>query len=200
MKSNETMELYSLINMNRFGQLAFSGALLRPGDTPWESTAIFVQDRGRNWRMVARVGDEMDVDNGPAIDLRTIHSLDFNESSLNDAGEFAFAAYFTDESSGIFVSDVGATLLGDYSRNGTVGPEDYTAWKAAFGTTNLAADGNGDGVVDAADYSVWRDNLGRSMAGGGAESLAVPEPGAAPIACALFGAIGILVRGQREVT
>lgn len=87
-------------------------------------------------------------------------------------------------------------LDGDYSGDGQVDARDLEVWHAAFGTTNLAADGNGDGVVDAADYSVWRDNLGKSVAGGGAVNLAVPEPGAAPIACALVGAIGIMVRGR----
>jgi hypothetical protein len=200
LKVGETLRIGEApLAMNRAGKFAFMGQLSRPGDDPWEGLAAFVQDLGGNLRLVARVGDVVDVDSGPALDLREIESLDFDESSFNNDGEFAFAAYFTDESSGIFVSDIGATLLGDYNDNGSVGPEDYTAWKAAFGTTNLAADGNGDGVVDAADYSVWRDNLGRSVAGGGgAESLAVPEPGIAPIACALVGAIGILVRCRRD--
>lgn len=52
-------------------------------------------------------------------------------------------------------------LLGDYTGNNSVGPEDYDLWVANYGsTTNLAADGNGDGKVDAADYTAWRDNEG----------------------------------------
>jgi hypothetical protein len=72
---------------------------------------------------------------------------------------------------------------GDYSGNGTVGPEDFTAWKSAFGTSvspGTGADGNGDGIVDAADYTVWRDNLGATSGSGGLAS--VPEPSSAMLA------------------
>jgi hypothetical protein len=82
---------------------------------------------------------------------------------------------------------------GDYSGNGTVGPEDFAAWKSAFGTSvspGTGADGNGDGIVDAADYTVWRDNLG---AGSGSGSLAnVPEPPTAVLLA--FGCIGVFHR------
>ena len=54
-----------------------------------------------------------------------------------------------------------ASPSGDYDGNGSVGPEDYAAWQAAFGTNSAAADGNSNGVVDAADYVVWRDNEGQ---------------------------------------
>ena len=73
-------------------------------------------------------------------------------------------------------------LAGDYSGNGTVGPEDYSLWKANFGsTTMLAADGNGDGIVNAADYTVWRNNLGATLPGAGSAGASpshatVPEP------------------------
>lgn len=61
---------------------------------------------------------------------------------------------------------------GDYSGNGTVGPEVYTIWKSNFGTSFADADGNGNGIVDAGDYTVWRDNLSARTG-----SLAsVPEP------------------------
>jgi hypothetical protein len=67
---------------------------------------------------------------------------------------------------------------GDYSGNGTVGPEDYDIWVANFGsTTMLDADGNGNGIVDAADYTVWRDHLGQTL--GGSSLASVPEPSSA---------------------
>ena len=54
---------------------------------------------------------------------------------------------------------------GDYNDNEIVDFNDYTLWKASFGSiTNLAADGGGNGVVDAADYTPWRDNLGKYSA------------------------------------
>jgi hypothetical protein len=66
---------------------------------------------------------------------------------------------------------------GDYSGNGTVGPEDYDIWVANFGsTTMLDADGNGNGIVDAADYTVWRDHLGLVLGSESARAAsAVPE-------------------------
>jgi subtilisin family serine protease len=56
-----------------------------------------------------------------------------------------------------------SALPGDYDNDGTVGDSDYTVWKQAYGSQNLAADGNGDGFVDALDYSVWRNNFGNSL-------------------------------------
>lgn len=76
----------------------------------------------------------------------------------------------------------GATLVGDYSGNGSVGDEDYTLWRSTFGDTGvgLAADGNGNNVVDAADYAVWRDNYGATLgAGSGAGADADAGGGAA---------------------
>ena len=89
------------------------------------------------------------------------------------------------------------TEQGDYSDNGTVGPEDYDVWVANFGsTTLLAADGNGNGVVDAADYTVWRDHLGLVLGGGAggtpAEFVAVPEPAA--VALWAIGSALVIVR------
>ena len=62
---------------------------------------------------------------------------------------------------------------GDYNADGSVDADDYSVWRAAFGTTeiNSPADGNGDGVVDAADFTIWRDNLPRT-----ATTTSVPEP------------------------
>lgn len=58
-------------------------------------------------------------------------------------------------------------LPGDYDSGGVVDDQDYTVWKAAFGTTvstaGLGADGNANGIVDAADYTVWRDHLGATV-------------------------------------
>ena len=52
------------------------------------------------------------------------------------------------------------TPNGDYDGNGMVGNEDYSLWRANFGTASTVADGNGNGAVDAADYVLWRDNVG----------------------------------------
>ncbi len=73
-----------------------------------------------------------------------------------------------------------APVTGDYDGNGTIGPEDYVAWRGSFGSTvtpGTGADGNNDGVIDAADYTVWRDNL-PTMAATSGPITAAPEPSA----------------------
>ncbi len=79
------------------------------------------------------------------------------------------------------------TLPGDYDADGDVDPDDYARWRLAYGTSDLAADGNDDGVVDAADYTVWRDHLGTATGNStitaeravSASPTAIPEPATA---------------------
>jgi hypothetical protein len=73
--------------------------------------------------------------------------------------------------------------LGDYNHDGDVDGDDYTTWKAAFGTNNAAADGNKNGVVDAADYAIWRDHA----TGGGSAAVGVAAPEPATILLAAMG-------------
>lgn len=75
--------------------------------------------------------------------------------------------------------------LGDYNLGGSVGPEDFTVWKSAFGAPSFAADGNKNGVTDAADYTIWRDHLGNSN-GTAALAAAVPEPATALLAAIIL--------------
>lgn len=61
-------------------------------------------------------------------------------------------------------ADFTPTLPGDYNHNGVVEPNDYSVWRANYGSLVAPhADGNGNGVVDTADYTVWRDNLGLTL-------------------------------------
>lgn len=71
-----------------------------------------------------------------------------------------------------------APLPGDFNLDGQVSLADYDVWKAAFGSTDAAADGNRDRVVDAADYTVWRDHLSAlsGAAAGVGVGEVVPEP------------------------
>lgn len=82
-----------------------------------------------------------------------------------------------------------APPLGDYDLGGSVGPEDHTVWKAAFGAASYAADGNQNGITDAADYTLWRDNFGASqpssLVGNG-----IPEP--ATWSIAIFGMLSLI--------
>ena len=82
---------------------------------------------------------------------------------------------------------------------------DYARWKELYGTTEPAADGNGDGTVNAADYTVWRNNLGLTWldvggggmaAGGGGLADIVPEPSGLFVALLSIGA-ELAIRRQR---
>lgn len=88
---------------------------------------------------------------------------------------------------------------GDYSGNGTVGPEDYTAWSDQFGETAVpagsGADGNSDGVVNAADYVVWRNNLQTGVAATNGAS--IPEPQSVTLAILALGTAGIAALRRR---
>jgi hypothetical protein len=54
--------------------------------------------------------------------------------------------------------------VGDYQPGGGLNESDNAAWRAAYGTNLVSADGNRDGVVNAADYTVWRNAVGRQAA------------------------------------
>jgi T5SS/PEP-CTERM-associated repeat protein len=83
------------------------------------------------------------------------------------------------------------TLSGDYNGDGTVNAADYTVYRNAVQSGNLAADGNGDGMITRLDYDVWKMHYGET-AGSGAlqDSLNstkdVPEP-------VTLGQVGLLV-------
>ena len=97
--------------LNGSGQVAFEATTTGPDP----HRGIWAQDRAGVLRSIVQVGGQLDVDDGPAVDLRTVATLDFlgssgNEdglaSAFNDSGHLAFAARFTDDSWGIFVSNV----------------------------------------------------------------------------------------------
>lgn len=184
--------------MNRFGQVAFPNTLLNaPAGT---SSTLWVTGLDGELELVARSGDTIEV--GPG-DVRTILSLsmitfhgdeDGKARGLNDLGQVAFKAGFTDGTNGVFVSNVVAHLPGDYDGSGTVDAADFTVWRDGLGSQNLAADGDRNGVVDELDYAVWKDFFGVSLEGGGIGAIAaVPEPSSMLI-CLLVAGMAICTR------
>ena len=158
---------------------------------------------------------------GVAVDLNTlvdpVSGWTLNQAhAISNTGWIGGSGAFDPDGTGgqeayarLFLIQVTApsSLPGDYSGNGTVGPEDYNLWKANYGSTeDLAADGNGDGRVNAADYTVWRNNLGATLgAGSGAaipsaapRSAAVPEPATSVLL--MFAAAGLCVRRVRAAS
>lgn len=103
---------FSSFAFNDAGQVAFSAELAGAGIF---NTGLWATDRTGALILIAREGDVLEV---APNDFRTIQFLDVETgtdnsqmrqmSGLNNLGEIAFLAQFTDGSSGIFVSDLAA--------------------------------------------------------------------------------------------
>jgi hypothetical protein len=99
--------------LNGNGQIAFVAALTKDGADA--GAGIWATDTRGNLNLIARTGDQLDVDDGPAVVLRSISAISFNRASgnqdgepsaFNEFGQLAFFARFTDGSSGVFVSSL----------------------------------------------------------------------------------------------
>jgi hypothetical protein len=103
--------------LNAAGQTAFFGHLSGSGISGSNDLGIWATDRSGVLQLIARNGDLLEVAPG---DFRTVNSLRFlvrgdvsyatgnsdgRPSAFNNRGQLAFAAIFTDGSSGIFVSN-----------------------------------------------------------------------------------------------
>jgi S-formylglutathione hydrolase FrmB len=112
--------------------------------------------------------------------------------------EHVGGAYLSEGSGLRFLSQHFATMFqlhGDYTGDGRTDAEDFAAWKEAFGSSDLAADGNANGIVDAADYIVWRKSVGESTGVNSdivdkVSEMAVPEPRSG--VSLAFGALAVL--------
>lgn len=108
---------FSILNqplINGHAKIAFQAAITEAG-----RNGIWAEDRHGVLTLIAKEGGLIDVNVGPQEDLRTISRLSLsggftgNSSSVggrstgfNDLGQIAFAAGFTDGSSGVFVSNL----------------------------------------------------------------------------------------------
>lgn len=96
--------------LNEAGQAAFFGA------TNWnKTTAVWATDRQGTLKMLAQLGQEIDVDDGPGVDLRTIQSFmvtseltnhDREILSIGEQGHVAFRVQFTDDTQALLVSNL----------------------------------------------------------------------------------------------
>ncbi|MCA9235490.1 MAG: hypothetical protein KDA44_08450 [Planctomycetales bacterium] len=110
--------------LNDLGRMAF-GVQRQKQNTPNVDYGIWVQDRAGRLRLAAQTGDEIDVNPGPGTDLRTLSSIapwhvddgpvglasggdDGRPISFNNRGEVSFTVRFTDGSSAVIVSSIGA--------------------------------------------------------------------------------------------
>jgi hypothetical protein len=102
----------SIPNFNAAGQVAFAARLANTSGA--KDAGIWATDLGGEVQLIAREGDMLEV---APNDFRTISVLMFpniatagnddgRQSGFNNKGQLAFTAYFTDGSSGVFVSDL----------------------------------------------------------------------------------------------
>jgi hypothetical protein len=105
-----TLDVIQDTALNELGQLAYLAGF----DTLNSSyKAIMATDTLGNLIEIARTGQQVDVDNGPGVDLRTIQSFfDYNDFyngdedliNIGPSGHIVFRAQFTDGSNAILVS------------------------------------------------------------------------------------------------
>jgi hypothetical protein len=116
--------------LNNAGQLALFGRITGPGVTAANDAGLWAGDPQAGLHLVVRTGDPIDVDPGPAVDLRTISGIDLytmsNPSagqpvSLTDGGLLAFRLTFTDGSDGVFLASVPEPTAAAILLAGTIG-------------------------------------------------------------------------------
>lgn len=188
--------------MNCRGQIAFIAQARNAANPLQRIDGIWATDATGALQLILRTAEVLEV--GPG-DFRTVSHFSFvdgngnadgRQSMLNDQGQIAFQATFTDGTSGIFVSNLVANLTpdavpGDYNADRAVDAADYTIWRDTLGTTtDLRANGDDSGasnnLVDEADYDVWKQHFGNVGGAGasGIRALPIPEP---PAAVQFFG-------------
>jgi hypothetical protein len=114
--SSVNYQSFSLPALNDAGQTAFHAVLTGSGVSDTNDEGIWASDANSALQLIVRTGDALEVAHG---DFRTINALSFvgippsgstgnsdgRQSAFNNFGQLAFAATFTDGTSGIFVSN-----------------------------------------------------------------------------------------------
>jgi hypothetical protein len=99
-----------VVVQNNAGQFGLTAFLRGPDVTSANDVGLWAADRRGALQLIARKGQTLDVDDGPASDLRTIADIDIQNFDalsefLNARGQVLFMATFTDGSKGLFLSD-----------------------------------------------------------------------------------------------
>ncbi|MDA8564301.1 hypothetical protein N9L06_07610 [Mariniblastus sp.] len=151
--------------LNNNNQVAFSARFTGDGITSGNDEALFAEDPSGTLQLIAREGDQIDVNDEPFVtDLRTIERLGLqnggagDNSGLNDVGQLAFSAFFTDDTNGVFVSNKATLVLlttGDFDDDEDVDCDDLDSYIGNLGLTVTAElallDLDNDGIITAAD-------------------------------------------------
>jgi hypothetical protein len=180
--------------LNDAGQLAFTAQLTD------NSSSLWATDVAGSLHLIARKGGQLEVAPG---DFRTVNALAFaggagtsdgRRLGFNNSGQLAFSANFTDNSTGIFVSNAVAHLPGDFNHDGAVDSVDLAQWQGDFGVNN-DSDADHDNDSDGADFLAWQRQF-NGAATAAATIDAVPEPSS--LVCLRLAALGLAVGLHRS--
>jgi hypothetical protein len=192
--------------LNSASQMAFTATLTGAGVTAANDGGIWVQGLAGDLRLVAREGDQLEVAPGVSRTIAELHfaggvsTEDGRRIGLNDRGEVAFLATFTDSSSGIFVSDVAKAAAADFDGDADVDGADFLVWQQGVGRTGTGqpnnGDANGDGNVNAADLTVWKTKYNAPPTT--IASAAVPEPATLMLGIFASSVLACISRASRS--
>lgn len=156
-----TFNQFNVTDMNNSGQVAFYASHSQTQLAIF-GNGIWAEDSDGILQLVVSTGHQIDVDNGPEVDLRTIVDLVFR--GLNDVGQIAFIARFNDGVEGFFVSN--AVASADFDHDGDVDGRDYLVWQR----------GGSPAPHSAGNLALWREQYAAAN-GGLTAAVQVPEPG-----------------------
>ncbi len=165
---------FDKIALNTEGSLAIAATLESGvgGVAANNDTGLWLIDSMGSGTLVAREGD--------LLAGRTIDTLDFVGNSagtdgratgLNDIGQLAFQATFTNGDSGLFLF---SSFAADFDNDGDVDDADLAIWNTSY-ATNSGADADSDGDSDGNDFLIWQQQFGNGVSPL-AVSKSVPEP------------------------
>lgn len=187
-------DAFDNISLNSAGQVAFSATLVGDGVTDANNRGIWAQTLGGALKLVVREGQTLEIAPGTT---RTVASLamapggtpeDGFGNSFNNRGLLAFAATFTDGTSGVFVSDAVKSATGDFDGDLDVDGADFLAWQRGSRIPGAGHPGNGDanddGIINDADLAVWKTKFAGAPAVDAATN--VPEPSALALLAGMF--------------